>query len=100
MSAEYEAAQEICEKLEQLRQEMEWSSTGPGRRERIATAALQGMIAGGYTPPFVKGYKPGEACAIASVSFADALIAELDKKPTQVIARNPNGSPCLADPPI
>lgn len=47
------------------------------RRERIATAALQGMLAGdvGIAPK-----EHSDLVALAAVCYADALIAELDKE--------------------
>lgn len=45
------------------------------RRERIATAALQGMLA----DPTIKIPKASD-CAAWAVELADALIAELDKE--------------------
>lgn len=48
------------------------------RRERIATAAMQGMLA--------SGSKLNERCdilAINAIDYADALIAGLDKEPQQ-----------------
>lgn len=47
--------------------------SGAIRRERIATAALQGILAD------VKRNGNCEAYAKDAVQFADALIAELDK---------------------
>jgi hypothetical protein len=47
----------------------------PDRRERIATAALHGLIANPtYSAPTTEHY------ATWSVAHADALIAELDKE--------------------
>ena len=48
------------------------------RRERIATAALQGMLAHyGETGRY---YNNAADCSAAAVAYADALIAELDKE--------------------
>ena len=47
------------------------------RRERIATAALQGIL----TNPAAGGCGPVEEIAHYAVRYADALIAELDKEP-------------------
>lgn len=47
------------------------------RRERIATAAMQGMLA--YHSTGAVEFKAEHA--LAAVQLADALIAELDKKP-------------------
>jgi hypothetical protein len=47
--------------------------SGTTRRERIATAALQGILAD------VKRNGDCEAYAKDAVQFADAMIAELDK---------------------
>jgi hypothetical protein len=44
------------------------------RRERIATAALQGLLADPDGHATVNGY------VVAAVALADALIAELDKE--------------------
>lgn len=60
-------------------------SGGPerrARRERIATAALQGLIAGtnGGDIPYVEA---AGVLAKAAVMAADALIAELDKDGTK-----------------
>jgi hypothetical protein len=49
-----------------------WEGT---RRERIATAAMQGFIGGRFEP------EADEAVAITSVQMADALIAALDAEP-------------------
>lgn len=49
----------------------------PSRRERIATAAMQGMLA--YHSTGAVGLRREHASA--AVELADALIAELDKKP-------------------
>ena len=49
------------------------------RRERIATAALQGILAcaeGGIVPK-----EHYDLVAMCAVGYADALIAELDKEP-------------------
>lgn len=46
------------------------------RRERIATACLQGLLA---DPDFIGNEEIGAKAALA---YADALIAELDKKET------------------
>jgi hypothetical protein len=51
----------------------------PGRRERIATAALQGVLAGGLAQ-LVEHQASNEAIAYKAVTIADALIAELDRK--------------------
>lgn len=53
----------------EIRRLREWM---PDRRERIATAAMQGLLAAD---------RPGRFCDFAedAVAFADALIAELDK---------------------
>ena len=45
----------------------------PDRRERIATAALQGLLADPNGYASISGYATG------AVALADALIAELDK---------------------
>ena len=45
------------------------------RRERIATAAMQGVIGGRFEP------QADEAVAIMAVQMADALIAALDAEP-------------------
>ena len=44
------------------------------RRERIATAALQGLLADPDGHATINGY------AVGAVALADALIAELDKE--------------------
>jgi hypothetical protein len=50
-----------------------WDRVGPGgRRERIATAALAGMLGSA-----ARGEKDNKV--LAAVEFADLLIAELDK---------------------
>ncbi len=49
------------------------------RRERIATACLAGLLA---DPRFDAGAE-AKNYARAGVTFADALIAELDKEPTK-----------------
>ncbi len=48
------------------------------RREHIATAALQGMLAGLCADPRVATVSSNQV-ATDAVKFADALIAELDK---------------------
>ena len=49
----------------------------PDRRERIATAAMQGLLAHyGETSQ----YDNAADCSAAAVAYADALIAELDKE--------------------
>ena len=48
------------------------------RRERIATAALQGLLAYPIGPYFDEG--PTQGWARRAVEYADALIAELDKE--------------------
>jgi hypothetical protein len=87
MSSEYDGALEVCAILERVREELEWQTTGPGRRERIATALLAAMLPEVITslslynrlPP--NGTKEAENLAItASVEMADCLIAELAKK--------------------
>lgn len=53
------------------------------RRERIATACLQGLLGGAVV--YEKGVKPRIVylqSAEDAVTYADALIAELDKKET------------------
>lgn len=47
------------------------------RRERIATAAMQGIL----TNPAAGVCWPMQEIARYAVSYADALIAELDKEP-------------------
>ena len=48
------------------------------RRERIATAAMQGLLAHyGETGRY---YNNAADCSAAAVAYADALIAELDKE--------------------
>jgi hypothetical protein len=47
----------------------------PDRRERIATAALQGLLA----DPTIRIPRASD-CAAWAVELADALIAELDKE--------------------
>lgn len=49
------------------------------RRERIATAVLQGLLAGTLRPNG-DAQLSSHSFATAAVSQADALIAELDKK--------------------
>lgn len=51
----------------------------PDRRERIATAALQGLLANATWLSETKG-DVIEAAARNAAAFADALIAELDGK--------------------
>jgi hypothetical protein len=46
----------------------------PDRRERIATAALQGLLADPEGHATINGY------VVAAVALADALIAQLDKE--------------------
>lgn len=56
------------------------------RRERIATKCLQGLLAGQYggeTWDTTMCLPPVDGLAEAAVQIADALIAELDKEPSQ-----------------
>ncbi len=46
----------------------------PDRRERIATAAMQGMLANPNVDPW------RDKVAVDAIIFADALIAEFDKE--------------------
>jgi len=58
---------------------------GPSRRERIATAAMQGMLASDQRHENAQaGVLAGEAWTTAALALqlADALIAQLDKEPT------------------
>ena len=50
----------------------------PDRRERIATAALAGMLA--HCGESSQHCGAAAAAAFAAVAYADALIAELDKE--------------------
>jgi len=54
-----------------------WRLHAAERRERLATAALQGIL----TNPAAGGCGPVEEIAHYAVRYADALIAELDKEP-------------------
>lgn len=59
------------------------SQIGLTKREYFAGLAMQGLLA---TPGGVTGLKKGDPTysgyARASVAYADAILAELDKKPT------------------
>jgi hypothetical protein len=55
-----------------------WSAAREARRERIATAAMQGILAGLYADPSATAI-PGQI-ATSAVEYADALIAKLDKE--------------------
>ena len=50
----------------------------PDRRERIATAAMAGMLA--HCGESSQHCGAAAAAAFAAVAYADALIAELDKE--------------------
>ena len=78
MSAEYEAALEIVSKLEDVRQELECvKENAPSQRERIATAALAGLLSDNSDK-----FESWKEYAKQAVGVADALIAELAKKLT------------------
>lgn len=51
------------------------------RRERIATAAMQGLLSAGDDSRLVPQDASLRGLAAYAVSFADAVIAELDRKP-------------------
>lgn len=73
MSAEYEAAQEICSVLNAIDQNLDRIYKDmPSQRERIATAAMQGMLSR-------SGHDANHLATLA-VSYADALIAELEAR--------------------
>lgn len=72
MSSEFEASQEVCGVLQNIDQNLDrMYENMPSQRERIATAAMQGLI--------VSRMDFG-VCAMHAVKLADALIAELNKK--------------------
>jgi hypothetical protein len=85
MSAEYEAAQEICSVLNAIDQNLDrMYAAMPEIRTRIATAALQGILA---NPAWnvatlinhgIPENKAADALAFISVRYADALIKALD----------------------
>lgn len=80
MSAEFEAAQEVCAVLSGIDQNLDRIYKDmPSQRERIATAAMQGMLAA-ETLDFNSG-NPAQL-AERVVLYADALIAELNKEPS------------------
>ncbi len=55
-------------------------SPGLTIRELFAAMALQGMIAGRFSPPPIEGYEVLEAVAVAATMYADALLVELEKE--------------------
>ena len=65
------AMDDIAEAMELL------SRKFPDRRERIATAAMQGLLA--HHGESIKYPSAVQACSAYAVAYADALIAELDK---------------------
>lgn len=91
MSEAYEAASEVCGSLESIRQELDYigkqldNSNHGDRRERIATAALQGILANQSWNKLaleMAGINEAHsfiAAAFISVKHADALMAELAK---------------------
>ena len=77
MSAEFEAAQEICGVLHAIDQNLDRIFLDmASRRERIATAAMIGLAASENEN---QGYASSQDMAAQAVIMADALIAELDK---------------------
>lgn len=68
--AQEQAAADYAEALRQWRAD---------RRERIAVAALQGLLAAPSEPPFSRE-GVFEGIAKCAIKYADALIAELDKE--------------------
>jgi len=83
MSAEYEAAQEVCNVLHAIDGNLDRIYKDmPSRRERIVTAAMQGYLAlhaGNDIPS-----PSAEECAERAVAYADALINALDAKNPQL----------------
>lgn len=88
MSESYEAATEICGSLELIRQELDYigkqldNSNLQDSRERIATAAMQGILSSPREFCGPDGETNAEykaRLALVSVEYADALIAELGK---------------------
>ena len=71
-----ERLEEAKKRLEiaQLQMQAEAEIRHRDRRERIATAALQGLLADPNGHATISGYATG------AVALADALIAELDKE--------------------
>lgn len=81
MSAEFDAALEVCGKLEEIRQELECLQAGlnpslANRRERIATAALQ--LFRGNIKDGSNGKPDCSTVAKLALACADALIEALD----------------------
>lgn len=66
-------------KMKEFVVESERDRKPAGRRERIATAALQGMLAGGFVE-FVGNFTSNDQIAHKARTLADALIAELDRE--------------------
>lgn len=80
MSAEFEAAQEICAVLNAIDQNLDRIYKDmPSQRERIATAALQGMLAAESLE-----FNSGSPAQLAerALLYTDALIAALNKPQT------------------
>jgi len=74
IAATYERHTLAQEKIAANQAEAAWHWRAE-RRERIATAAMQGLV----TNPAIRGWEH-EIAALA-VKYADALVAELDKEP-------------------
>jgi hypothetical protein len=78
MSEVYDASTEVCGKLEEIRQELDYASCNMHlRRERIATACLAGLLASEDWRGTVARNETG--FARDAVAYADGLIRELDK---------------------
>lgn len=100
MSAEYDAAVEICGPLESIRQELDYigkkldNTNLADRRERIATSAMIGLLSCVEADTKRKGTKTHQEThqdfvnlvAKTAVSYADALILALDSVKNPVAA--------------
>lgn len=73
-----EAIQQIIEAAQRALAE-----TLPDRRERIATAVLAGLVTAdlAHGVSWSGNVTMDDACVREAVAYADALIAELDRKP-------------------
>lgn len=86
MSAEFEAAQEICAVLNAIDQNLDRIYKDmSSQRERIATAAMQGLLTHAFLAKAMERTSRADrlaACATEAVAHADALIVALNKPQT------------------
>lgn len=89
MSAEFEAAQEICAVLNGIDQNLDRIYKDmPSQHERIATAAMQGILCNPNWNQIALSFagvpesSAPQALAFMSLRYADALIVALNKPQT------------------